>query len=174
MEEKLTTTRSRRGRGITALVALGSLIAATAAMATGSLPGNQEGRMTGGGETISKRGVKITHGFELRCPSSKGPNRLQINWEGNRFHLTGLSRIVCTDSADWDEGTPVAGFDTYRGTGTGLLNGVDGASIKFKFGDAGQPGVNDYFEIAIYDLSGVRVVSAATTLLHGNHQAHAK
>ena len=172
MEETTTTTRSWRLRGITAAVALGSLIGATAAIGEGSLPGNQSGRMTGGGEVLSKRGVKITHGFELRCPAVKGPNRLQVNWEGNRFHLASLSRIVCTDSADWEEENPEAGFDTYRGTGTGRLNGVDGATITFKFGDAGEPGVDDPFEIAIYDKSGVRVVSADTTLVHGNHQAH--
>ena len=172
MEEKVSTTRFR-GRGVTAVVALGAMVAATAALAAGSLPGNQSGRMTGGGEVISKRGVKITHGFELRCPDVKGPNRLQVNWDGgNRFHLGSLSSIVCTDSADWEEGNPEAGFDTYRGIGTGKLNGVEGASIKFKFGDAGEPGVDDWFEIAIFDNSGTRVVSADTTLLHGNHQAH--
>ncbi len=169
--KKDSSTR-RRLAGVT-LAAL--LLVPAAALATGSLPGNKYGRMTGGGNFTNKHGVKITHGFEVRCPKAKGPNRLEINWDGgNNFHLTSLETIKCTDSAGWEEGKPEAGFDTYRGWGTGKLNGEDGATIYFKFGDAGEPGDDDYIEIDIYDKDGVRAIAGRGTLIDGgNHQAHA-
>ena len=47
------------------------------------------GRMTGGGSVL---GSRVTHGFELHCNVTQTPNRLQVNWAGNRFHLEPLTR----------------------------------------------------------------------------------
>ena len=155
-------------------VALAALALPSAALAAGSLPGNQHGRMTGGGNVLTGSGAKVTHGFTLRCPEVRGPNRLQVNWKGHRFHLESLSSIRCTDALDYEEGKPEAGFDTYRGVGTGRLDGVSGATIDFKFGDAGEPGTEDPIRIIIHDPSGRLVLglAPARTLRHGNHQAH--
>jgi hypothetical protein len=165
---------TRNGKIATAAV-VASLAIPGAALATGSLPGNQNGRMTGGGNVTIANGTKITHGFELRCPGVKGPQRLEINWKHNRFHLTNLETARCTDSADWDEGNPRAGFDTFRGTGTGKLNGQPGATIEFKFGDGGEPGKGvDVFRIVIRNQAGdvVLATNVDQTLDAGNHQAH--
>ncbi len=164
------TKKSRIAAGaVTALMLLPG-----AALAVGSKPGNTKGRMTGGGTIVSKRGVTISHGFELRCRWNPGPNRLEVNWDGgNHFHLIGTSKRKCTDSAGWEEGMPDAGFDTMRVWGWGLLNGEEGATIYAKIGDAGDPGTADYLQLAIYDKDGNRVVSGTGLLQRGgNHQAH--
>ncbi len=153
-----------------------ALAVPSAALAAGSLPTTPDaGRMTGGGNVVSS-GEKVTHGFELRCPGVKGPNRLQVNWGGHRFHLTSLNMRDCTDSADWEEGKPEAGFDTFRGVGTGKYDGVAGAEVDFKFGDGGEPGAGrDVIRMMIYDKNGrlVLAVEPQRTLRKGNHQAHA-
>ena len=85
--------------------------------------------------------MRFTHGFTLHCDPAAGSNNLQINWgKGNRFHLTSLDGTFCLDDPAIDESPPYAGFDTFEGNGTGLMNGVPGASINFKFTDAGEPG----------------------------------
>ena len=172
---KKDSSRRRRIAGV-AVTAL--LVVPATALAIGSQPGNPYGRMTGGGNITNKHGVKITHGFELRCRKNKGasPNRLEVNWDGgNRFHLETKLKGKCTDSANWEEGKPEAGFDTYRLWGTGRLNGEDGASIYIKLGDGGEPGSEDRIVLDIYDKNGVRAIAGSGTLKDGgNHQAHAK
>lgn len=131
-----------------------------------------EGRMTGGGSVFATDGVRVTHGFELHCDPSVEPNRLQVNWGGNRFHLQSLTSASCSDDPDIDEGHPVAGFDTYVGEGTGRYNGVPGATATWTFTDAGEPGANDFAEIVITDADGNTVLSVSGNLDRGNHQAH--
>lgn len=163
----------RHARIAKALLAA-SLLLPSSALAVGSKPGNAKGWMTGGGNVVNKKGVKITHGFVLRCPKKKGASNLEVNWEGHRFHLDAdtITYLKCTDSADWEEGKPEAGFDTIRVVGKGKLDGVEGASIYLKFGDAGEPGVDDFIQIDIKDANGVRAIAVKGTLDHGNHQAH--
>ena len=121
--------------------------------------------MTGGGSVF--QGSRVTHGFELHCDISL-PNNLEINWEGNRFHLTQLDSATCSDDSNISEEQPVAGFDTFVGSGVGRLNGVDGATIDFKLTDAGEPGGGvDRAEFSI----GM-VLAVAGPLDKGNHQAH--
>ena len=67
---------------------------------------------------------------------------------------------------------PVAGFDTYVGSGTGRDNGVSGATIEFTFTDTGEPGTGDYASILIKDVGGAEVLNALGNLDKGNHQAH--
>jgi hypothetical protein len=139
------------------------------------------GRMTGGG-SIGDSGV--THGFELHCDASQGPNNLQVNWGGhgsnsNSFHLDTLDSALCEDNPTFSEGTPVAGFDTYHGTGTGTFNaagskgsGVPGYTAEWTFTDHGQPGFNDTAEIVIKDPNGVVVLTVSGNIHNGNNQAH--
>lgn len=130
--------------------------------------------MTGGGSVFTASGMRVTHGFELHCDASKSPNNLQVNWgNGNRFHLTGLTSAACSDDASISEGMPVAGFDTYKGKGTGNYNGMPGATAEWTFTDAGEPGSADSVSLTIKDAGANTVLSVTGTLNSGNQQAHA-
>lgn len=131
------------------------------------------GRMTGGGSIFAAGGVRVTHGFQLRCDSTDPRQNLQINWDrGNKFHLTSLSYVSCTDDPSIDPENPTAPFDTYSAIGEGRCNGVEGASVMFTFQDAGEPGVDDYAEIVIEGCPAGKDVTVSGLLRHGNHQAH--
>jgi hypothetical protein len=130
--------------------------------------------MTGGGSVFTDAD-RYTHGFELHCDTSL-PNNLEINWgKGEKFHLTLLTSGVCSDDPTLVEAPPVAGFDTFVGTGVGRLNGIDGATIEFLFTDAGEPGKDDWAEFRITPPAGAggTVVTVSGYLHNGNHQAHA-
>src|SRR5947208_3401507 len=106
------------------------------------------GRMTGGGSVFTadsvevQTGDRVTHGFEIHCGAEDGtiplPNNLEINWLGNRFHLDDLRWASCTDDPTISPNPPYAPFDTFEGYGKGSYNGQSGASIHFKFTDAGE------------------------------------
>lgn len=135
-------------------------------------PPGVEGRMTGGGSVIDPVAGRVTHGFELHCDASQGPNNLQVNWgKGNRFHLETLTGALCTNNPLIVPNPPAAGFDTYSGSGTGRYNGVSGADITWTFDDAGEPGKNDHVHFHI-SVGAVTVLSADGHLHNGNHQAH--
>ena len=139
------------------------------------IPPVLEGRMTGGGSIFTANGTRVTHGFTLRCDITRGPNNLQIDWQGNRFHLDTLTSAVCTDDPAIAPNPPSAGFDTYRGRGTGRYNGVPGATATWTFTDQGEPGKSDRAAITITDANGNVVLNVALTVLDkGNHQAHKK
>jgi len=149
--------------------------ACEAGFCTGSNPdpacGVASGRMTGGGRVSSQE--RVTHGFELHCSPAEGPNNLEVNWgKGKRFHLDALTSASCSDDPSLDERPPVAGFDTYVGSGTGRYNGVPGASATWTFTDGGEPGRNDSVRIVIIDAGGRTVLSIEGNLISGNHQAH--
>jgi len=142
-------------------------------------------RMTGGGTGgdsagCTVGGVHVKHGFELHCDANQTPNNLEVNWTidgetgSHRFHLEALDIVSCTDNPLLDENPPVAGFDTYEGSGTGLYNGVSGATAVWVFTDDGEPGRNDLFDIVITDASGNNVLDVSCFLDGGNHQAHKK
>ncbi len=129
-------------------------------------------RMTGGGSVFTTTGMRVTHGFQLRCDETDPRQNLQVNWgPGNRFHLTELTFAECLDTP-LDERPPTAGFDTFVGEGTGRFNGVAGARIVFTFTDAGEPGVLDVAEMEVFDAGGNLVMTVSNTLDRGNHQAH--
>jgi hypothetical protein len=162
----------------TALLAV-AIAAAVPTTALGSGTIIDEGRFTGGGHTegwSNKVEVKVTHGFQLRCDETDHRQNLQVNWEGNRFHLEDVENIECHDSYR-DEGMPVAGFDLLKGTGTGRYNGVKGAYIDWKVTDDGEPGGGvDEFRVEIWTSKAktkkVLRVYSGTLLTKGNHQAH--
>ncbi len=134
------------------------------------------GRMTGGGSVTDPAGTpttRVTYGFELHCNIANTPNNLEVNWgNGNKFHLNSLTSVFCVNDPSIVPNPPVAGFDTYVGTGTGSVNGVSGATIEFIFTDAGEPGTNDHGKIKITDSSGTVVVNVSGFLQKGNQQVH--
>jgi hypothetical protein len=138
----------------------------------------QEGRMTGGGG-CDVPGLKVTHGFQLHCDPSDAPNTLEVNWQvagetgSHQFHLETLDTAICIDDPNFDEGQPVAGFDTYIGSGAGRYDGASGAIASWVFTDKGEPGKDDTLVITI-SAGGPPVLSVSCTLGNkgGNHQAH--
>ena len=134
------------------------------------------GRMTGGG-SVRPTGpgvgaTRITHGFQLNCVVSDGKNHLEVNWNGNRFHLETITSAACTDDSAIGPTPPAAGFDVHKGKGTGRFNGQSGATAEWTFTDAGEPGRTDLLQIEIKNSSNIVVLTAAGTLQNGNHQAH--
>ncbi len=128
-------------------------------------------RMTGGGSVFAGD-LRVTHGFQLRCDAEDERQNLEINWEGNRFHLLELDSARCLDTP-LTERPPRAGFDTFIGTGTGRYNGADGATVEFTFTDDGEPGTGDHAVIVVRDASGTVVLEVSGGYLtFGNHQAH--
>ncbi|RZL89612.1 MAG: hypothetical protein EOP82_18925 [Variovorax sp.] len=120
---------------------------------------------------------RVTHGFELHCASPEGsspaePNNLEINFSGgDNFHLTTLTKAVCTDTAAIQQ-PPSAPFDTFDGAGTGTFNGQP-AAITFTFTDGGEPGNPNDTALFIITQAGQTVVSCGEApLTFGNHQAH--
>ena len=131
---------------------------------------NLPGRMNGGGAFDTSGGLRVTHGFELNCDSTRQPNSLQVNWAGGRFHLETLETARCSDNPAIANAQNAL-FDTYAGSGSGRYNGAAGASASWRFVDAGEPGRNDTAQIVIKDAGGNTVLNATATLSKGNHQA---
>jgi len=142
------------------------------------IPSDADGRMTGGGSVFTVDDVRVTHGFELHC-DLREPNNLEVNWpDANNFHLTKLTSASCTDSPAIDQNPPAAPFDTFTGTGIGMLNNQPGARIAFVLVDAGEPGVLDTASMKIYDADNNLVLDVTGDpnvpgyLEYGNQQAH--
>jgi hypothetical protein len=132
------------------------------------------GRMTGGGGQVTFGGVNVTRGFTIHCDITLS-NNLEINWEGNKWHLDKpLTAALCLDDPAISPEPPPAPFDTFNGEGIGRLNGVDGYRAKFTFIDAGEPGGNnDRAGIMITDPDGNVVLLVELSFLdRGNIQAH--
>jgi hypothetical protein len=143
------------------------------------------GRMTGGGnDNCTVDNVAVKHGFVLQCDPNDKPNMLEVNWtidgqEGSHhFHLkpkVGLESAFCEDT-DLTEAPPAAGFDTYTGTGIGIYNKNQpdqcDAFAEWVFTDAGEPSVDDSFEITITCEDTGQIVLDILCPLGGNHQAH--
>jgi len=128
--------------------------------------------MDGGGCVTTPDEHPITHGFDLHCDAEDPPNSLDIDWDGNRFHLGAIERVRCSDDPAIDLEPPVAGFDTVSGAGSGRLNGENGATAEWTFTDAGAAGVEDRAVIVIRKASGEVVLDVSGTLTYGNHEAH--
>jgi hypothetical protein len=123
-----------------------------------------DGRMTGGGSVFETDGTRVTHGFELHCDTPDVPNRLEINWAGHRFHLETLISAFCSEDPTINAGHPTNIFNTYVGFGSGLLDGGPGATARWTFTDAGEPGTNDTATIVIKDSLGKVVLTVSGKL----------
>ncbi len=166
-------TRKRIAVSLIALSAVGAAAVAYAGRSNCWMTGGGSVFREGDGVEVVVQGPKIgrvTHGFELRCEGR--PNSLEINWDGNRFHLEDLTSAVCTDSPLITPNPPDALFDTYTGTGNGRYNGVSGATAEWVFTDAGEGGSGDTASILITDAGGNVVLEVSGYLTFGNHQAH--
>ena len=161
-------------------------------------PSTVDGFMVGGGRVITsstsnigdnpesneKKNAKapgdtfiLSHGFQLHCNVNHTPNNLQINWQGNSFHLENLESAICIDDGTTNEPpkSPKPGptLDTYTGEGSGRLNGVDGARAEWIFTDNGEPGKNDeILKLIIKNENGDTVleITDGVNLKGGNHQ----
>ena len=131
------------------------------------------GRFTGGGHQIRVDGVRVTRGLTIHCDLLLS-NNLEINWQGNQFHMTEhMTTVSCTDDPDIIQEPPPAPIDTLIGIGLGRYNGVDGYTIAFTLVDAGEPGVDDKMAILITDGGGGTVLDVPLQLMDGgNLQAH--
>jgi hypothetical protein len=133
------------------------------------------GRFTGGGHQIRVDGVRVTRGLTIHCDLLLS-NNLEVNWNGNKFHMTEhLETVSCTDDPDIIQAPPPAPLDTLVGVGTGRHNNVDGFTIEFTLVDAGEPGVDDEMAILIYETANPANVALEVVkqkLTGGNLQAH--
>jgi len=137
---------------IAAIVALSAAVVIAMGMPA---IGFQKGRMTGGGRVNHPAGFHVTHGFELYCITlggggtlDLGPNNLEVNWEGNQWHLEQLTKGGCADEGD--PRPPRAPFNTYYGEGYGRYNQVSGAFACWRLIDNGEPGTNDTFKFRMW------------------------
>ena len=140
-----------------------------------------QGRMTGHGhefDVVDANGTtwnKVQWEFRNTvCNSERFPD-LKVEFGRNKFVLTSYTTgPTCVRKfADGAEENPVAGFDTYWGSGTGTLNGVPGASATFEFSDLGEPGRGDLATFTILAPDG-SIAYSGGALDGGNHQAHRK
>jgi hypothetical protein len=133
------------------------------------------GRFTGGGHQWLEGGVRITRGLTVHCDLLLS-NNLQVNWKGNRFHMTEhLETVSCTDDPNIIQFPPPAPLDTLVGVGTGRYNGEDGYTIEFTLVDAGEPGTDDKARILIYETANPAnepLNIPLQPLVRGNLQAH--
>lgn len=148
-----------------------------AATNCGETPPDVEGtgRFTGGGHQIRIDDVRVTRGLTIHCDLVLS-NNLEVNWNGNSFHMTEhLTTVECTDHPDIIQAPPPAPLDTLIGVGTGRYNGVDGFTIEFTLVDAGEPGTEDQASLLIYetaDPANVVLDVPLQVLTGGNLQAH--
>ncbi len=133
------------------------------------------GRFTGGGKQVVVGGADVTRGLTIHC-DLRLSNNLEVNWGGNRFHMTEhLTTVACTDDPNIFQTPPKAPLDTLIGTGTGRYNGADGYTIQFTLVDAGEPGSSDKMAIRIFQTSNPANVVLNVPLQFmttGNLQAH--
>ncbi len=135
------------------------------------------GRFTGGGHQIRITDqARITRGLTIHCDLLLS-NNLQVNWLGNKFHMTEhLQTVACTDDPDIIQAPPPAPLDTLIGVGTGRYNGVAGFTIEFTLVDQGEPGGgSDQAALKIFQTSNPGNVVLNIPLQQitgGNLQAH--
>ena len=133
------------------------------------------GRFTGGGHQIRLDQVRVTRGLTIHCDLLLS-NNLEINWQGNQFHMTEhLSTTRCLDDPLIVQAPPVAPLDTLIGVGTGRYNGMDGYTIEFTLVDAGEPRSSDQAAFRVFETanpSNVVLNVPLQVLTGGNLQAH--
>jgi hypothetical protein len=133
------------------------------------------GRFTGGGSQIRVDGVRVTRGLTIHCDLVLS-NNLEINWQGNQFHmLEHLTTVECSDDPDIIQAPPPAPLDTLIGVGEGRYNGAEGYTVEFTLQDHGEPGRDDQMAISVYETANpanVILDIPLQVLSGGNLQAH--
>lgn len=135
-----------------------------------------QGRFTGGGHQIRVDNVRVTRGLTIHCDLLLS-NNLEINWQGNQFHMTEhMTTVSCTDDPLIVQAPPAAPLDTLVGVGTGRYNGMDGYIIEFTLVDGGEPGAGvDQAALYVYEAANPANVVLDIPLQYttgGNLQAH--
>jgi len=136
------------------------------------------GRFTGGGKQVTVNlvngdPVAVTKGFEVDCDLHTPSNNLEINWEGNQFHMTSFNSAVCSYTGP--PNPPTAPVNTIIGMGTGRYDGADGYTVVFELIDNGEPGTHDEASFVVYQTSNPSNVILSIPLKFistGNIQAH--
>lgn len=133
------------------------------------------GRFTGGGHQLRVGDTRVTRGLTIHCDLLLS-NNLEVNWGGNKFHMTEhLTTVECSDDPAIIQDPPPAPLDTLIGVGAGRYNGTDGYTIEFTLVDYGEPGSSDRMAIRIYNTAdpSIVVLDIPLQLLSGgNLQAH--
>lgn len=149
----------------------------TVTIPTNCAPGT--GRFTGGGKLVTVNLVNglvisVTKGFEVDCDLHQPSNNLEVNWEGNQFHMTAFTQATCT--APGVPNPPTAPVNKIVGVGTGRYDGVDGYTIEFTLVDNGEPGTKDQIALKVYEtanpLNVVLDTGGLQLITSGNIQAH--
>ena len=138
---------------------------------TNCAPGT--GRFTGGGKQVAVGVVTVTKGFEVDCDLHQPSNNLEINWQGNQFHMEAFLSAVC--SLQGNPSPPPAPVNTIVGMGTGRYDGVEGYTVVFELVDNGEPGTNDEASFMVYETanpSNVVLNVPLAFITSGNVQAH--
>ena len=108
-----------------------------------------KGSVSGGGKTAS-------YAYMVPCGAAAGSSPpLEVRFNGQRFRLTSVGRVSCTDNPAVS--TPAAGFDTQTGTGTGTLTTGGPGKVAWKFVDGGAGGANDSAQLTIRNASNAIV-----------------
>ena len=133
------------------------------------------GRFTGGGHQIRVDGVRVTRGLTLHCDLLLS-NNLQINWNGNHFHIDEhLSTASCSDDPDIIQAPPDAPIDTLIGVASGSYNNDPGYTAEFTLVDGGEPGDFDMAAFLVYETADPANVVLEVPFQYldgGNLQAH--
>ena len=125
-----------------------------------------EGFMKGKGSLFG-----VIHTFKLQCDKTQGPNNLEVNWNSNSFYLEELSSTKCYDDPSVEYNPKKMTFNVIEGSGTGIYNGIDGATVSWKFTDAGKSGKEDIGTIKIKDANGNLVLKVSGNLDKGKYEA---
>lgn len=118
-------------------------------------------------------GVAVTKGSEVDCDLHRPSNNLEINWNGNQFHMEAFTSAAC--SLNGIPNPPPAPVNTINGTGTGRYDGVDGYTVMFTLVDNGEPGTSDEAGFLVFETANPAnvVLNVPLQLITGgNIQAH--
>jgi hypothetical protein len=102
------------------------------------------GRFTGGGQQVimdppGPGPVELAKGFEVDCDMNPMHENLELNWQGNHFHMDQITSAVCT-LVPPPPNPPTAPVNRIDGTGLGSYNNVEGYTVVFTLIDHGEPG----------------------------------
>ena len=97
-------------------------------------PRGSKARFTGAGSFGVRVRVNLSK-ITLHCDALRPPNSLSVAWGKNRFNLDLVLQSECTVER--------GGIHIQEGAGIGRLNGVPGASIRWRLVDHGAGGQDE-------------------------------